>query len=134
MPKKLSLIQLFCLIFVATLLPGMIIHSQPRDTEKSALDTTVKKLVNVSDTLLKKTKGEQMVKQITELNKRNKLRALQENLRNSISTELDNVSNYFRKGIDTAGLNKELSKLDDGYNAAADGILVNPIVPQTARN
>ncbi len=136
MRNYLPTFRQFCLIILLTLLfVSPQAESQTRDTNLIAIDTAIKKLVNVSDTLLgKKNPGEEMVKEITQLNKRNKLRSLQENLRNSISTELDNVYNYFRKGIDTAGLTVELGKLAHGYNVAVEGILVNPIVPQTARN
>jgi small-conductance mechanosensitive channel len=65
---------------------------------------------------------------------KDKLVAKQDKFFAELSIELENTTEYLKRGIDSVRLEKEISNIIKWYKVAADGIFVNQGTSQTSRN
>lgn len=110
-------------------------------TGYSQTDTTLKKSDVKKDSTSMATKlelvreiSEKAIRQVAADNKEKQINARQLILLDELEKELNKVNEYFKRGIDTVSINKEIKLIEDQFRIATEGIFSGEIQVQTLRN
>lgn len=78
--------------------------------------------------------GEKAIQQVVEENKEKQINSRQLIILDGLEKELNKVSEYFKRGIDTVSINREIKLIEDQFKIATGGTFTDDIQTQTIRN
>ena len=78
--------------------------------------------------------GEKAIQQVVEENKEKQINSRQLIVLDGLEKELNKVNEYFKRGIDTVSINREIKLIEDQFKIATGGTFIDEIQIQTLRN
>ena len=134
------------LLFVCLILNGLAASSQKKDSLQSPQQDSLQLFQQDSLQLHQKdTVRKEFINQLKQLGfsevkkgmqkfQEDRTETNQEKLIESIQRTMQAATNYVEIGVDTTGLNEELTDIERWYNIAIDGVLINKSTTQTKGN
>ena len=78
--------------------------------------------------------GEKAIQQVVAENKEKQINSRQLIVLDGLEKELNKVNEYFKRGIDTVSINREIKLIEDQFKIATGGTFIDEIQIQTLRN